>query len=274
MSKIDRRQWQNPFTEQGMPLAQGAGSGTFQLHEAGTLRLAPGWLHRGVCSPFWRLFYDFSPGVWVTCAGRRYEPDAAHLVIMPDGVPFDCGGRPGVEHLWLHFSLHLIMPAGVPGVLWLEAGGDFQVVAAALREAVRTRQGAAARHLGLALLHTAFARLEADWFKTPGRRMRRVLTWLEHNASGGVTNAKLAAQAGLGVEAFIRWFKAGTGRTPAAFVAEWRVREACRRLAYGDDSIEQIAEALGFSNRHHFSRVFKRHAGCGPATFRRGKTGA
>jgi AraC family transcriptional regulator len=101
--------------------------------------------------------------------------------------------------------------------------------------------------------------------------LRRVLNWLEHNTSGVVTNARLAAQAGLGVEAFIRWFKLSTGRTPAVFVAEWRVREACRRLAYGEDSIEQIAEALGFSNRNHFSRVFKQYAGCGPATFRRGK---
>ena len=75
----------------------------------------------------------------------------------------------------------------------------------------------------------------------------------------------------MSVEAFIRWFKARTGRTPAAFVTERRVREACRRLAFGEESIEQVAEATGFANRHHFSRVFKQHAGCGPAEFRRGR---
>jgi transcriptional regulator GlxA family with amidase domain len=103
-------------------------------------------------------------------------------------------------------------------------------------------------------------------------RLGKVFSWIEHALGGEISNRLLAAQAGLSVEAFIRWFKAATGRTPATFVAERRVREACRRLAFTDDTIDQVAEAVGFANRHHFSRVFKRYAGCGPAQFRRGRS--
>jgi len=36
-----------------------------------------------------------------------------------------------------------------------------------------------------------------------------------------------------------------------------------------EETIDQIAEDAGFANRHHMSLVFKKLAGCGPATFRR-----
>jgi len=270
MSKIDRTQWQNPLTALGLRLASEGGAGEFQIHEVGAMQLHDQWQHRAVCSPFWRLFYEFTPGAWVKCAGRKIELDRDCAVILPDGVTFDCGGRAGVEHLWLHFSLYPSRPAGSPQPLVPVVGADFFGVASALQTATRQREVEMARHLGMALLHVAFAGLAPGWLAETNPRLQRVLGWLEQNISRPITNEVLAAQAGLGIEAFIRWFKGQTGRTPAAYVAERRVREAGRRLALSDDSIEHIAEGLGFSNRHHFSRVFAQYAGCGPATFRKG----
>jgi transcriptional regulator GlxA family with amidase domain len=122
------------------------------------------------------------------------------------------------------------------------------------------------------MLHLIFAGSPGVRAETVPDRLRRVFNSIEHTLDGDITNPTLARQAGMSVEAFIRWFKARTGRTPAAFVAERRIREACRLLAFAEDSVEQVAEAVGFANRHHFSRVFKRYAGCGPAAFRRGRT--
>ena len=117
------------------------------------------------------------------------------------------------------------------------------------------------------------AEVNSEEFTAVPARLRQILGWIQHSLSGEITNERLAAQAGLSVEGFIRWFKAGTGRTPAAFVAERRIREACRRLTFSADTIEQVAEAVGFANRHHFSRVFQRQTGCGPARFRRDRGG-
>ena len=236
------------------------------------MRLDGLWRHEGVCSPFWRVFYDFNGGAWVRSGGRRFELGPEKAVVMPEGVPFDCGSRAGVEHLWLHFSMCLMLPQAAPEVFALPAGAALRAVAGELRGYIETGELAAVRHTGSAMLHLIFAGSPGVRAEAVPDRLRRVFNSIEHTLDGDITNATLARQAGMSVEAFIRWFKARTGRTPAAFVAERRIREACRLLAFAEDSVEQVAEAAGFANRHHFSRVFKRYAGCGPAAFRRGRT--
>ena len=82
-------------------------------------------------------------------------------------------------------------------------------------------------------------------------------------------NPELARLAGRSTAGFIRWFKERTGQTPHEYLARRRIREASRRLRFTGESIEAIAEASGFPNRHYFTRVFKAVAGIGPAAFRR-----
>ena len=272
MPKTDHRLWHNHFTAAGLKPPPGQGSDSFQIHECGLLRLNAGWNFQGVCSPFWRLYYDRTPGAWIESGGRRHALTPARFVLVPDGVAFNCGSRPGAEHMWLHFSLYPSLTEATAGILEIPATHTGRAVARELQRRIERREAVPAAHTGTALLHLVFAEMGPEWSAAIPPRLRTLYTWIQHSLGGKISNEHLSAQAGLSVEAFIRWFKAASGRTPAAFVAGRRIREACRRLAFSDDSIEQIAEAVGFANRHHFSRVFKQHAGCGPAQFRRGRT--
>jgi len=40
-------------------------------------------------------------------------------------------------------------------------------------------------------------------------------------------------------------------------------------LALSERTIDEIAAEIGLPNRYYLSRVFAKHMGCGPATFRR-----
>ncbi|MEO6874979.1 MAG: AraC family transcriptional regulator [Opitutaceae bacterium] len=271
MPKIDQHLWHNPFTPQGLKPPAGKGGDSFQIHECGLLQLTASWSFQGVCSPYWRLYYDWTPGAWVESGGRRYALTPEKFILVPDGVVFNCCSRPGAEHMWVHFSLYPSLTEAGVGVVEIPATRTGRAVAAELERRITQRDAVAATHTGAALLHLVFAEMGPGWFAAIPPRLRKLYSFIQHSLGGEISNSLLAAQAGLSVEAFIRWFKTATGRTPAAFVAERRIREACRRLAFSADSIEQIAEAVGFANRHHFSRVFKQHAGCGPAQFRRGR---
>ena len=271
MPKSDQHLWHDPFTPHGLNLTAGEGGGNFQIHECGLLPPGATWSHQRVCSPFWRLYYNRAPGAWIESGGRRHPLTPERFVLVPDGVGFDCGSRPGFEHMWVHFSLYPSVTETAAGVGEVPATRTSRAVARELHRRIGRGERAQAAQVAAGLLHVVFAEMGPGWFAPLPPRLRKVFSWIQHALGGEISNRLLAAQAGLSVEGFIRWFKAGTGRTPAAFVAERRIREACRRLAFTDDSIEQVAEAVGFANRHHFSRVFKHYAGCGPAQFRRGR---
>ena len=268
MPKIDQQLWHDPFTPHGLRPPAGESGDSFQIHECGVLRLGSNWNYRGVRSPFWRLYYDLKPGAWIESQGKRYTLNPEKVVLVPDGVSFNCVSRAGVEHLWVHFSLYLSLTTATAGVVEVPASRTIRAVARDLYRMIARREAGHAARYSAGLLNLVFAEVGPEGFETVPLRLRKLFGWIQHSLSGEVTNERLAAQAGLSIEAFIRWFKASTGRTPAAFVAERRVREACRRLTFTDESIEQIAEDVGFANRHHFSRVFKQYAGCGPARFR------
>lgn len=48
-----------------------------------------------------------------------------------------------------------------------------------------------------------------------------------------------------------------------------RCREAQRQLRESDTALDDLAEALGYSDRRSFTRAFKRWAGCAPSSWRR-----
>ena len=63
------------------------------------------------------------------------------------------------------------------------------------------------------------------------------------------------------------------GKNFNAFVAEYRVKEACRRITdtehYGHLTLEAIANSLGFMSRGNFNSVFKRVTGLTPTEYRK-----
>ncbi|MFO1225700.1 helix-turn-helix domain-containing protein [Roseateles sp.] len=61
-----------------------------------------------------------------------------------------------------------------------------------------------------------------------------------------------------------------TGQPASKLIDEHLVREARRQLAYTQAPVGAVAEALGFADAAHFSRVFARATGMSPRAFRRG----
>lgn len=229
------------------------------------------WGFKQVVSPFWRVYHNARPGCAIVFRGERITLGPTRAVFVPDRIPFDCESRAGVSHLWMHFSLDHSLCTTAPAPLVLELDRSLRQEFARLRRTVAA-PGArlALAHQSAGLLHLCLARLTDRLGAQPVTpRLRRLIGFIDQMLGSPLPNDVLAARAGLSTGAFVRWFRQETGETPAVYVAGRRVREACRRLAFTDASIEEIAEAAGFSDRHHFSRIFKTRMGCGPAAFRK-----
>ena len=63
-------------------------------------------------------------------------------------------------------------------------------------------------------------------------------------------------------------FRDSLGTSPMRYVNHMRMERAKSLLATTDDSITQVAKAVGFSSIHYFSRYFKEKEGITPIEYR------
>lgn len=80
----------------------------------------------------------------------------------------------------------------------------------------------------------------------------------------GVT--EMAGLAGMSVNHFIRTFKSKTGRTPAQYLLNLRMKKA-RQLLFSNDKVKTVARSVGYRDEHYFSRAFKKSEGVAPAFY-------
>jgi transcriptional regulator GlxA family with amidase domain len=79
----------------------------------------------------------------------------------------------------------------------------------------------------------------------------------------------LASVACLSESHFYAEFREAFGQPPMDYVRSLRVAAAARMLAGTTETIAVIAEATGFANPYHLSRVFKQQTGQTPTEYRR-----
>jgi AraC family transcriptional regulator, activator of mtrCDE len=83
--------------------------------------------------------------------------------------------------------------------------------------------------------------------------------------------ALLADRVGMSRATFIRHFMRATGSNPMQFVAKARLDHAAELLRSTTLPVKAIAARIGFNNRSHFSRAFRRAHGMDPSAFRAGE---
>jgi AraC-like DNA-binding protein len=271
-SNFDAR-YRDPITPLGVRLG-GEELFAFHLHEAGCLTLSTQWNHPGVRSPFWRLYWSNRPGAWIECSGRRFDLGPSGLLLIPSHAVFDTHGSPHpVTHFWIHFSLHpdLVAKNNIPLRVPCRKGLGRQVAALA-RKVARPASSTLRQlhHLCSALLHQVFADLKADEpsLQMPSK-LYALLNEIELSLARPIPVTELALRAGMSRGGFIRWFKHYMEISPARYVLSRRIDHACRLLKFSSATIEEISEKLGFANRSHFSRTFRRQMGSGPVFFRK-----
>jgi AraC family transcriptional regulator len=99
-------------------------------------------------------------------------------------------------------------------------------------------------------------------------QLRRVFERLADDSMLPPAVTELATLIGVSRRHLARAFKASTGRTVAATVAETQLTRARRYLA-GDAPLKEIAHRLGFGDHSSFSAAFRRATGRSPSDYRR-----
>lgn len=105
--------------------------------------------------------------------------------------------------------------------------------------------------------------------KISDERISAAVNYMEKTSFSELKLDKIASEAKLSLNHFIRKFTEETGITPMRYLKRQRMKKAVELLRYSDFNLSQIADALEFPDLHRFSRAFKNEFGSSPGNYRK-----
>jgi len=97
----------------------------------------------------------------------------------------------------------------------------------------------------------------------------KALTLLHKEPAEPWTISELARRVGLSRTRLAERFRHFLGESPMAYLTRWRLKLASELLLATDDSVTEVAVAVGYESEAGFNRAFKREFDSPPAQFRR-----
>jgi YesN/AraC family two-component response regulator len=101
--------------------------------------------------------------------------------------------------------------------------------------------------------------------------IRKAMAYIHTHFSEALNREEITKHVGISADYLTDCFRQELGITPSAYIRRYRIRQACELLRNTDQSITQIALAVGFSDGAHFTRTFQRELNMTPRAYRRGK---
>lgn len=102
-----------------------------------------------------------------------------------------------------------------------------------------------------------------------GFQLTKTLEYIDANISESISLKDMADQVQLSVYHFSRAFRSSTGLPPYQFILSKRIEFARRLLKERDDTIQDIAFAVGFAEASQFTKHFRKVTGVTPSQYRR-----
>lgn len=252
--------------------------------------------------PYWRLYWNKNAGGVISYLEEEFEMKKGHVYIIPPYTSFqshiagqqrlrrginvigkEIGSKDDelllqkhhVLHFFVHFSLGIPLDNVDPGIYQVQLL-PLQIEALE-RLTSQLKHGSSEPSLKFNLqLHAVITGLIAElpegiWTaNTFDSRIQQVVHYLDKHPGIHFSNQQLAFMVSMNTNSLIRLFKKETGLSLQSFIKKRKIARACVLLEHTEQSIERIADVLGFANRYHFSKVFKSVTGISPAKMRKG----
>lgn len=239
----------------------------------------------GTGSPYWRFYINLDSGARVGVDNKWYEIPKNKVFIIPPHVLFrgDCPGP--IRHCYYHVdsvglslqSIAEVFPR--PFVLELNR----RMIAELKTYILEHFERDSSEEVGIAfrvkaLLYHVMGMIFSELSEEQNQmlaskqgifaQIRPSVDAIHRDPSARLENVELAKLCHLSVNHFIRLFRESMHQTPTKYINAHRIQLAVYQLLHTNDSIEHVAEQCGFENRYYFTRVFSKHTGVAPATYR------
>jgi AraC-like DNA-binding protein len=224
------------------------------------------------------LIYSLGGDIVGQIGGEPVTIGSGDLVCMLPGTEYSFGSRSPLDewthYFWIHFTgceaERTLLRSGItPGKVYSlgqceEAFTYYEKLFSEFRTQGEDFEYAAAVQLryllyvfGKAAKENAVGRLD--------KSIRYIHTHLRYE----LTVENLAAMEFLGVSRYRDIFRSVTGVSPLDYITRLRIERAKDLLSQNGSSVAEVAEAVGYTNRNYFQRLFKKYTGKTPGEFRK-----
>lgn len=99
-------------------------------------------------------------------------------------------------------------------------------------------------------------------------RFHTITSYIELHYQQKISLSDIASTVNLCESECCRTFRRVTGISIFEYLQDYRIKKACDLLAETDDRIHEVADAVGYGDPNHFSKVFRKRIGVSPRQYR------
>jgi AraC-like DNA-binding protein len=261
------------------------------------------WDCHDMVFPFWRLYWNKNQGGQLIHQDNIFDMDTNSIYIIPPFTSFSSRfaknhvynsgihveGRHltsyyndenisenKLAHFFVHFNLGAPFDNVYPGILKIELTPYLEDRLEYLtgRLKIENKNFKLTFNLKLqAFIKEALTNIGPELWKTINidERILKVIRYVEVNIDKKLSNPKIAETINMAPNSFARLFKEEMKITLHTFIQNRKIAKACELFEHTSQTIEDVSFNLGFSDRYHFSRVFKSVTGLTPASYKSGR---
>lgn len=261
------------------------------------------WDCHDMVFPFWRIYWNRNEGGELRHKEDIYRMDPDFLYVIAPFTSFSSRftkkhkysngihvlGKHMTEsynesdfednsllHLFIHFNLGVPFDNVLPGIYERKLTGYLKDRLEYLTNRLKIENSDFKLTFNLklqALIKEVLSNMGTELWKAINidDRVLTVLRFIEMNIDEKLSNSELASIINMAPNSFARLFKEEMNLTLHNFIQKRKIARACDLFEHTDKTIEGVTFDLGFSDRYHFSRVFKSITGITPAVYRLGR---
>ena len=260
------------------------------------------WEFMDLSVPFWRLYHNTLPGATVVFEDQKIALGQDKVLIIPPHTSFSTQLRSGtsnktsesvsgrkiertdslkclqeqnkVDHLFIHFSLGFPLDFVRPAVYTVDCNESSSLLLDRIKDSCIAEGSVFSFTDCLLIKHLILQQLASlpagVWqFGKIDQRIFQTMQDIQRNPLEKVSNEGFAGRVNMAANSFARLFKANTGTSIQQYILKIKIEKACNLMHHSNKSIDEIAADCGFSDRHHFSRVFKKIMNTSPAYYKK-----
>ena len=223
-------------------------------------------------SSYWYFYWCDQGEPAVLWNNQEFKLRRGVALLIPVHTVFVVCHPQGYSHFFIHFDAGSPYDMVNPCPVMIALAEDDLRELEEIKAMMLTQDSPPSRYILVNyFLCKMLLRLQAENFQGPANideRIKKALEIINANYDKPLGNEELSGRLNMSQNNFLRLFKREVGQSPHSYLNYIRIRNARRMLREDKCSIEDISDRLGFSDRYHFSRIFRNFTSVSPAQFR------